>query len=233
MPRLLPALLLAVAFVGPAAAQREPVLGVERLGPAFDALGPAGGRPGTPRGQEVRVGPRGPVWNKAGQFLLFSDIPKNMVWKWSAAGGLEPFLHPQRLHRGTAKFGGREPGCNGLALDKPPAGSSCASTGTAGSPAWTATRFTTLADKFDGKRFNSPNDLVYHSSGDLYFTDPPYGLPKGMDDPAKELPFQGVYRLKPSGEVTLLTKAMTRPNGIALVAGREDPVRRQLGRGEP
>jgi len=74
---------------------------------------------------------------------------------------------------------------------------------------------TTLADKYVGKRLNSPNDLVYKSNGDLYFTDPPYGLPKGADDPAKELDFQGVYRLTPKGELTLLTKELTRPNGIA------------------
>jgi gluconolactonase len=76
-------------------------------------------------------------------------------------------------------------------------------------------RFITLADKFDDKRFNSPNDAVYHSNGDLYFTDPPYGLVKNMEDPAKEIPFQGIYRLKKSGEVELLSKELSRPNGIA------------------
>ena len=64
-------------------------------------------------------------------------------------------------------------------------------------------------------RLNSPNDLVYKSNGDLYFTDPPYGLPKNWDDPGRELDFCGVYRLSPSGEITLLTKDMTRPNGLA------------------
>src|SRR5207237_1700049 len=66
-----------------------------------------------------------------------------------------------------------------------------------------------------GKRFNSPNDLALKSNGDIYFTDPPYGLPKQMNDPAKELDFQGVYRLSARGELTLLTKEMSRPNGIA------------------
>ena len=70
----------------------------------------------------------------------------------------------------------------------------------AGSRAWRRTgRLTNLADKFDGKRLNSPNDLVYNSTGDLYFTDPPYGLPKSFDDQEKELPFQGVYRVNADG----------------------------------
>ena len=77
-------------------------------------------------------------------------------------------------------------------------------------------KFDTLVDKYMGKRLNSPNDLAFKSNGDLYFTDPPYGLPKIEKDPAKELDFQGVYRLKPNGELTLLTKEMTRPNGIGL-----------------
>ena len=73
-----------------------------------------------------------------------------------------------------------------------------------------------LADKFDGKRFNSPNDLVVHSSGDIFFTDPPYGLAKQMEDKEKEIPFQGVYRLDTKGKVHLLSDRMERPNGIGL-----------------
>jgi hypothetical protein len=76
-------------------------------------------------------------------------------------------------------------------------------------------RKTTLADRYDGKRLNSPNDLVYKSDGDLYFTDPPFGLPKNFEDPMKELPFQGVYRLSPDGRLTLLAKDVKAPNGIA------------------
>jgi gluconolactonase len=73
----------------------------------------------------------------------------------------------------------------------------------------------TLADSFRGKRLNSPNDVAVHSSGAIYFTDPPYGLPKGFDDPRRELDVCGVYRLGPDGTVTLLCDSMTRPNGIA------------------
>jgi len=80
---------------------------------------------------------------------------------------------------------------------------------------WKSGEKTTLADRYQGKRFNSPNDLVYHSNGDLYFTDPPYGLEGKNQDPKKELPFNGVYRLKPSGELTLLTDKLTFPNGLA------------------
>jgi gluconolactonase len=73
----------------------------------------------------------------------------------------------------------------------------------------------TLADRHDGKRFNSPNDVVVKSDGSVYFTDPPYGLPKGPDDPRREQPHFGVYRIAPDGKVTLLTAEMTRPNGLA------------------
>ena len=72
-----------------------------------------------------------------------------------------------------------------------------------------------LVDNYQGKRLNSPNDGCFKSNGDLYFTDPPYGLPKLADDPMRELDFCGVYRVSPDGKVTLLTKDMTRPNGIA------------------
>ncbi len=77
-------------------------------------------------------------------------------------------------------------------------------------------RFSTLADRYEGRRLNSPNDGVYDSTGNLYFTDPPYGLAGGADDPARELPFSGVYRLGVDGRLTLLTKELSRPNGIAL-----------------
>ena len=76
-------------------------------------------------------------------------------------------------------------------------------------------KFTTLADSYNGKKLNSPNDAVFHKNGDLYFTDPPYGLEQNENDPAKELDFQGVYKLDKNGKVTLLTKELTRPNGIA------------------
>jgi gluconolactonase len=75
--------------------------------------------------------------------------------------------------------------------------------------------FATLADRFDGKRFSSPNDVVFHSNGDMYFTDPPYGMEKQFEDPLREIPYQGVYRRNAKGEVALMTREMTRPNGLA------------------
>jgi gluconolactonase len=156
----------------------------------------------------------GPVWDKANKRVLFSDIPKNMVWQWSADGGLKEFLKPSG-YTGTATFTGREPGSNGLAFNKAGELLLCMH-GDRRVAKSVDGKFVTLADKYEGKRLNSPNDLTIKSNGDIYFTDPPYGLPKIEKDPAKELDFQGVYRLTTKGELTLLTKEMTRPNGIAL-----------------
>ncbi len=157
----------------------------------------------------------GPVWvkDKAGGHLLFCDIPKNMIWKWSEKDGLKEFLKPSG-YTGKDKFTGKEPGSNGLALDKDGKLILCQH-GDRRVSRLEDGKFVTLADKYDGKRLNSPNDLAYKSNGDLYFTDPPYGLPDQMKDKGKELDFQGVYRLTPKGELTLLTREMSRPNGIA------------------
>jgi gluconolactonase len=202
------------ADASPAFVTDEPAtLGtVERLDPAFDALVPPGAK------IEVLAGgfkwAEGPVWVPKLNAVLFTDIPNNRVMKWSAQGGLSEYLKPSGF-TGTAKFDGREPGANGLTLDQAGRLILCQHGDRCVARLNDDKSFTKLADKHDGKRFNSPNDLVYHPNGDLYFTDPPYGLPKGMDDPAKEIPYQGVYRLKPDGTVTLLTKELTRPNGIA------------------
>jgi gluconolactonase len=186
---------------------------VERKDPKFDELIPKDAK------IEVLAGgfkwTEGPVWVKNGSHLLFSDIPNNTVFKWHEKEGLKPFLKPSGF-TAKADFTGSEPGSNGLALDKDGALILCQHGDRRLARLEKDGTFTTLADKYMGKRFNSPNDLVYAKNGDLYFTDPPYGLPKQMQDPAKELDFQGVYRLKPNGEVTLLTKEMTRPNGIGL-----------------
>ncbi len=156
----------------------------------------------------------GPVWNTKGGFLLFSDIPNNVIQKWTSSGITE-FLKPAG-YNGTTPFTGHEPGSNGLTYDKSGRLVFCqhgerriARLESDGKT------ITSLADKYDGKRLNSPNDLVYDSKGVLYFTDPPYGLPKRWDDPAKELAFQGVYRLTADGTLTLLTKELNAPNGLA------------------
>ncbi len=157
----------------------------------------------------------GPAWNKKAGYLLYSDIPNNAIYQWSAEKGDVLFLQPAG-YTGKEPFTGKEPGTNGLTYDKDGLLVSCehGDRRIARLAADNKTK-TTLADKIDGKRFNSPNDLVYKSNGDLYFTDPPYGLPK-IDDPSRELDYCGVYRLAKDGKVTLLTKEITRPNGIAL-----------------
>jgi gluconolactonase len=155
----------------------------------------------------------GPVWDKAHKRLLFSDIPRNMIWEWTEAGGLNPFLQPSG-YTGSAPFTGREPGSNGLAFNQAGELILCQH-GDRRIARLERGRFVTLADRYQGKRLNSPNDLVIKSNGDIYFTDPPYGLPKVAEDPAKELDFQGVYRLSPDGRLTLLTRELSRPNGLA------------------
>ncbi len=157
----------------------------------------------------------GPIWVPKDQHLLFSDIPNNRIMKWKPGDtAAQEFLKPAG-YTGKQPFTGPEPGSNGLTLDHQGRLVLCdhgdrriARLGEDG-------KKITLADKYEGKRFNSPNDLCYKSNGDLYFTDPPYGLPLRMDDPARELDFCGVYRLSTDGKVTLLYKDLTRPNGIA------------------
>jgi gluconolactonase len=161
----------------------------------------------------------GPVWVKEGNFLLFSDIPPNSVFKWSDSDSIQLYLKPSGYTGDQRRDG--EPGSNGLLLDPEGRLVLCqhgdrrvAVMET--SLEFPAAEYSTLVDNYKGKRLNSPNDAVYHSNGDLYFTDPPYGLEKNVDDPAKELEFQGVYLLRKNGELLLLTDELSRPNGIGL-----------------
>ena len=167
----------------------------------------------------------GPVWVKGellgqgGGFLLFSDIPGNIVHQWSEVGGLRPWLKPSG-YTGVISRGG-ESGSNGLTIDPKGRLVLCQHgdrrVARMDAP-WHAptANFVTLAERYDGKRFNSPNDLVFHSSGALYFTDPPYGMVGKFDDPQRETDYLGVYRVSPDGQVKLLTDNRTAPNGIAL-----------------
>ncbi|MFN0122807.1 MAG: SMP-30/gluconolactonase/LRE family protein [Blastocatellia bacterium] len=190
----------------------EPVVKLVSLDPAFDKLI----APGT-KIDKLGDGYKwteGPVWNKKDKYLLFSDIPNNQIVKWDGKA-LSQYLHPAGY---TAKdaFTGKEPGTNGLSYDAQGRLTACAH----GDRQVVrieddGKKRTPLAEKFEGKRFNSPNDLAWRKNGDLYFTDPPYGLPKGVDDPAREMDYCGVYRLDTKGKLTLLTKEITRPNGIA------------------
>lgn len=203
-----------------------PVVGaIERLDPALDLL------IGTNAViEQLACGfnwTEGPVWMPGG-YLLFSDIPTNAVMKWEEGKGVREYLRPSG-YTGSRPRGG-ESGSNGLTHDSRGRLVLCQHGDRRVVRRESNGRFTALADYYRLHRFNSPNDLVFHSDGDLYFTDPPYGLEKGMDDPNKEMPFQGVYRVSRKGEVTLLTSKMSRPNGIAfspdetkLYVGNSDP----------
>lgn len=208
---LLPALTCSLAI-----AQQSPFPtagSIERLDPALDQLI----APGT-RIEVIASGfnwSEGPVWDKANNRLLFSDVPENTVYQWSAKNGLSVFLKPSG-YTGVDAYGG-EPGSNGLAFDNEGRLLFCEHgdrrvsmiTANGGGKI-------TLADKFEGKRFNSPNDLCVHSSGLIFFTDPPYGLPGKENDPRRELDAFGVYCLHPDGKVTLAVPDLKRPNGVAL-----------------
>ena len=185
---------------------------IHRLDPAFDELVPAGAE------IEVLAGgfdwSEGPVWMRDGRFLLFSDIPRNHIVRFKD-GKIDVFMQ-RSGYTGPRTFNGREPGTNGLTVDARGRLVMCEHGNRRVTRLEVDGSKTVLADRYRGKRFNSPNDLVYKSNGDLYFTDPPYGLPKNWNDPARELDWCGVYRLTPDGQVTLVVRDMSRPNGIGL-----------------
>jgi gluconolactonase len=156
----------------------------------------------------------GPAWSRKGGYLLFSDIPSNSVFRRQEGAGVSLFLKPSG-YTGEAVFEGREPGSNGLTFDPEGRLVLCEHGDRRITRLEADGRKTTLADRYEGRRLNSPNDLVFKTNGDLYFTDPPFGLPKAFDDPAKELDFSGVYRLSTGGHLTLLSRDIKAPNGIA------------------
>ncbi len=155
----------------------------------------------------------GPAWHPEG-FLVFSEIPSNTALRWAPGKGISTYLHPSG-YTGLKGYG-KESGSNGLLFTKEGHLISCEHGDRRLSLLIPGSGKRTLADHYQGNRFNSPNDLTRAKDGTLYFTDPPYGLPKGAQDPSRELDFCGVYRLDPDGTVTLLTKEFTRPNGITL-----------------
>ena len=185
---------------------------IERIDPAFDKLVPADAA------IEVLADgfewSEGPVWLPQEGCLLFSDIPHNRINKWDPKSGITVFMKNSG-YTGREQFTGIEPGSNGLVLDGEGRLHMCCHGDRAIKRVEADGKVTVLADKYEGKRLNSPNDLAFKSNGDLYFTDPPYGLPERENDPARELDWFGVYRLTKDGQLELLTKEMTRPNGIA------------------
>lgn len=156
----------------------------------------------------------GPLWDAKQRILLFSDIPRNRVMRWHAEKGVEVFLE-RSGYTGAAPFTGREPGSNGLTFDPRGRLVLCQHGDRRVARREADGSMIALAARFEGKRLNSPNDLVFDDHGNLWFTDPPYGLPGTFKDPTKELPFQGVYRVKPDGGITLATRELEAPNGLA------------------
>jgi len=188
------------------------VINVVRLDRRFDKLVPL-----NVKIEKIADGHKwveGPVWNRREGYLLFSDIPNNSIYKWQEGKGESLFLKPSG-YTGKAPFDGPEPGSNGLTYDAEGRLVAAQHGDRKISRVEKNGHKITLVDRYEGKRINSPNDVVFKSNGDLYFTDPPFGLPKSFDDPRKELPFQGVYRFSKRGRLTLLTKDIKAPNGIA------------------
>lgn len=161
----------------------------------------------------------GPVWIPEQEILLFSDIPANSVFQWCEKDGLKLYLKPSGYTDST--YRGGETGSNALVLDK--AGNlvlcqhgdrrMARMDAPIDKP---APIYITLVDKWQGKRLNSPNDAVFNSHGDLFFTDPAYGMEYGFKDPKRQMNFTGVFKLSAEGVLTLLTDKMTAPNGIGL-----------------
>lgn len=205
--------------------ERKSLGRIERLDPGLDSL--------LAQDAEIEVlaegfdWSEGPVWNARGEFLLFSDVPRNVIWKWRESDGLSEFLTPSGF-TGIATGVGVGPiakptdpprpgesGANGLTLDNEGRLILAQHGDRQVARLRRRGQFEALATNYQGKRLNSPNDVVLKSNGEVYFTDPPYGLAKGMDDPRKELAFQGVYRISRRGKVTLLVQNLSRPNGLA------------------
>jgi gluconolactonase len=167
----------------------------------------------------------GPLWVEKYKMLLFSDVPKNTIYKWTLENGKEVFLKPSGYTSEVERGG--EMGSNGLLCDKEGHLVMCQH-GDRRMARMDAPldkpepNFVTLASKYDGKRISSPNDACYNRKGELFFTDPPYGLPGRNDnDPTKETKWNGVYKVKANGDVVLLIDSLSRPNGIAFFPGEK------------
>ena len=208
---------------------------IERLDPALDNIISANAK--TEIIAEGFEWSEGPLWVEKHKMLLFSDVPMNTIYKWTEAKGKEVYLKPSG-YTGTEPSVCKEPGSNGLTFDKNGDLVLCQH-GDRRMARMDApldkpeAKFITLADTYNGKRFSSPNDAVYNRAGELFFTDPPYGLQTQDDsDTKKEISFNGVYKVKANGEVILLVDSITRPNGIAftpdekkLIIACSDPAR--------
>jgi gluconolactonase len=223
--RLQVSLMAAVLLLAAAAAYSQDV---QKLDPSLDKFIAADAKL-----ERVATGfnkwTEGPVWTRDGS-LLFAEIPSNNIDRWKPSDEkASVFMHPSG-YQGSEPYGGPESGSNGMTLD---ADGRVAVAGHARRNVWRLesvdpqAQITVLADSYQGKKLNSPNDLVYKSDGSLYFTDPPYGLPtQGDSDPLKEQTVNGVYRIPgarqhkagappENDKLQLIIKDIKRPNGIA------------------
>jgi gluconolactonase len=184
---------------------------IERLDPALDALLAPDAK------VEVLVKgldwAEGPVWSRREKSLLWSDVPQNIIYSWNAKDGVRGYLKPSGYWGQTARAG--EPGSNGLTFDHQGRLVICQHGERRVARLEKDGTIASVVDHFEGKRFNSPNDLVYDRHGDLYFTDPAYGLEGNLKSPLKEIPFQGVYKYSADGKLSLFSKEIKFPNGIA------------------
>jgi gluconolactonase len=202
-------------LAAPAAAEVR----IERLDARLDAVIPPGASAEVLASGFAWV--EGPVWDARTRSLFFSDVIANTLYRWREGEGARPFLSPSG-YTGAAPFAGREPGSNGLALDGEGRLILCEHGDRRVVRLEADGTRTVLLERYQGRRLNSPNDVFRAPNGDLYVSDPPFGLPRAFDDPAKELPFQGVYRLRAKGkgdgyaEPELLTDQVRAPNGLAL-----------------
>lgn len=159
----------------------------------------------------------GPLWIADQKMLLFSDVPENKVYKWTEEKGAELYLEPSGFTGDSTTS--RERGANGLTLNDEGSlvlaqhGDRRIAVMDAELDTPNAV-YTTIADNYNGKKFDSPNDVVWRNYN-FYFTDPPYGLGKMEQDPIKEIPFQGVYCAFADGKTKVLVDSLTKPNGIA------------------
>ena len=182
---------------------------VDRIDPRVDALVPIGAII-----QKLASGfafTEGPVWDQRNNQLYFSDLRSNAIHTWNDEAGLGTYLQP--VFEGDA--GHPSVGSNGLNMDSQGRLLLMEHGNRVVSRIESDGSRTVLVDQYRGMRLNSPNDSAWHSNGWLYFTDPPYGLAQQENDPARELEYNGIYRLSPEGEIQLLESNQTRPNGIA------------------
>ena len=188
---------------------------IERLDPRLDALIPAGANI-----QKLAGGftfTEGPVWDRRNNLLYFSDVRDNTIYSWSEDSGVRIFIQPVYAEATDHP----SVGSNGLTLDSEGRLVLMEHGYRRVSRLEANGERTPLVDNYRGNRLNSPNDVAWHSNGWIYFTDPPYGMAGLENDPARELDYNGIYRLSPEGEIQLLERNQTRPNGLVFAPDEE------------